>query len=166
VSAGARDTGRFGPARHAAATALIAQIAAGGRVALVQPYLSSVETEGETALVYLGGEFSHGLRKRAILAPDEIAPRLSDDPQAPAAAMAQDDLVAAGRPDTGQRALGDAVIAEITARFGVPLYARVDLVRGPAGAPLLLELEAIEPSLYMATASGAARRFADAIRAD
>jgi hypothetical protein len=42
---------------------------------------------------------------------------------------------------------------------GVPLYARVDLIRDDAGAPVLLELELTEPSLFFAHAAGAAERF-------
>jgi hypothetical protein len=46
-----------------------------------------------------------------------------------------------------------------------PLYARVDLLTGNDGEPLLIELEVAEPALYLATAPGAAERFAAAIRA-
>ncbi len=45
------------------------------------------------------------------------------------------------------------------------LYARVDLVPGPDGAPLLIELELVEPSLFLAHAPGAADRLATAIAA-
>ena len=38
----------------------------------------------------------------------------------------------------------------MTRRFDyLPLYARVDMIRGPAGDPMLLELEAIEPNFYL-----------------
>ena len=74
VSAGARDTGRFGPALHDEARALIATIHESGRTAMVQPFLASVDEHGETALVFIDGEFSHSLRKRSVLQPDEVAP--------------------------------------------------------------------------------------------
>jgi hypothetical protein len=45
--------------------------------------------------------------------------------------------------------------------FARPLYARVDLIRGDDGEPLLLELELTEPSLFFAHSAGAARRLAD-----
>ena len=49
-------------------------------------------------------------------------------------------------------------------RFGTtPLYARVDMLRGDDGAPVLLELEAVEPNFYFDQAPGSAERFADAI---
>jgi hypothetical protein len=163
VSAGARDTGRFGPADLDAARTLVDRIHAAGKVALVQPYLSSIETDGETALVFLGGELSHVLRKRPVLREQGIAP-LAPGELAVAAAMLEDDLVTAGSADPDQEAFAREVIEEITARFDLPLYARVDIVRGDSGAPVLLELEATEPSLYLATATGAAERFADAVR--
>ena len=63
ISAGARDTGRF--ASVAGAVDLIAQIHASGRIALVQPYLSGVDPRGETSVVFIDGDVSHVLRKRA-----------------------------------------------------------------------------------------------------
>jgi hypothetical protein len=163
ISAGARDTGRFGPAFHATASALIERIQASGRVALVQPYLSSVDHRGETALVFLGGDLSHVLRKRAVLAPDEVAPR-ADGALAPAAAMLREDLVTPGVVEPAELALGHRVIGAVSERFGRPLYARVDLVMGPQGRPVLLELEVIEPALYLDQSPGAAQRLADAIQ--
>jgi hypothetical protein len=47
--------------------------------------------------------------------------------------------------------------------FVTPLYARIDLIRDPAGAPTLLEVELTEPSLFFAYAPGAAERFAAAV---
>ena len=43
------------------------------------------------------------------------------------------------------------------------LYARVDLVRDDAGLPRLMELEVIEPALFLASEPTASRRFAEAI---
>jgi hypothetical protein len=163
VSAGARDTGRFGERAHALAQTLIERIQDSGRVALVQPYLSAVDARGETALVYFHGTLSHVLRKRALLAPDEVAPTAKDG-LGEAAAMAQD-LVVAATADAAELALAEQLLAEVEARFGRPLYARVDLVPGPDGEPLLLELEVAEPVLFLAAMPGAAERFAAAIRA-
>jgi hypothetical protein len=163
ISAGARDTGRFGPAAHATARALIERIQATGRVALVQPYMRSVDQRGETALVFLGGELSHVLRKGAVLAPDEVAPRAAGA-LAPAAVMLREDLVTSGVAAPDELALAHRVIGEISERFGTPLYARVDLVTGPEGRPVLLELEVIEPALYLDQSPGAAQRLVVAIQ--
>ena len=53
----------------------------------------------------------------------------------------------------------------MSARFGQPLFARVDLLADKQGEPLLLELEVVEPNLYMAHAEGACERLARAVLA-
>ncbi len=162
VSAGARDPGRFGPATHGDATALIERIRAGGRVAIVQAYLAEVDRRGETALVFVAGELSHVLRKRAVLRGEGEAP-LAAGPLAPAAAMLEDNLVVAAEAEPGQAEFAAAVVAEVTERFGTPLYARVDIAHDDDGLPVLMELEAIEPCLYLDLVPGAAERFARAV---
>jgi hypothetical protein len=164
VSAGARNTGRFAPEFAPDAQALLERIHASGRTALVQPYLRSVDELGETALVFIAGQLSHELHKRPVLAPDEVAPT-TQDRLAVAKAMLRADLVVARTAQEDERALARAIVAEISGRFGTPLYARVDLVRDDEGRPVLLELELIEPRLYFAEASGAAERFAAAVLA-
>ncbi|HEX8645595.1 MAG TPA: hypothetical protein VF715_01760 [Thermoleophilaceae bacterium] len=164
VSAGARSTGRFRPEAHSGARALIEEITAGGRTAMIQPFLEDVEARGEVALVHFGGELSHTLLKRSVLAPDEVAPIAEQNPLGMAAAMLEDGLVTAGEASPAETALARSVLEEVAARFGgMPLYARVDLVRDAGGRPVLLELEAVEPHLYLATSAGAAERFARAI---
>lgn len=162
VSAGARGTGRFPAERHDEALALIEAIRSSGRVALVQPYLAGVDEHGETAIVYLGGEVSHVLRKQPILRDAGVAP-LGDDPHGPAAVVLDEDLVLAGEATDAELALAAEVHERITERFGIPLYARVDIVPGPGGEPVLIELEALDPCLYLDQAPGAAARLAAAI---
>jgi hypothetical protein len=163
VSAGARDTGRFAPGAHDTARALLVDITRSGRVAMVQPYLSAVDEHGETALVFVAGQLSHVLRKRAVLAPDEVAPARDDEIGA-AEVMYDEDLVHAGDATGAERELASAIVAAVAERFGEPpLYARVDLLAGDDGAPELLELELVEPALYLAEAPGAAQRLAAAI---
>ncbi len=164
ISAGGRDTGRFGPRSAEAGAALIEKITSAGGTAMVQPFLASVDLSGETAVVMIDGEVSHVLRKGAILAADEVAPVRSDDDLGVAEVMYDPDLVLAGTADDDELLLAERVIAGIRERFGVtPLYARVDMLRGPGGEPVLLELEAIEPNLYFDQAPGAVGRLADAI---
>lgn len=81
--------------------------------------------------------------------------------------MFRDDLVVAGTASEDERSVAARVMAHLERRFArLPLYARVDLAPGADGDSKLMELEAVEPSLYMGTAPGSARRFADAILAD
>ena len=152
VSAGARDTARYGPAETGAATAQVAALHAAGRDVMVQPYLHAVDTAGETSLLLFDGAFSHAARKAAILAPR---------------AGVRQDLVSRSyvTPTTAtaeQLACAEKVLAAVPGGASL-LYARVDLVPGDDGRPVLLELEVIEPSLFLTLAGGATERFAAAI---
>jgi glutathione synthase/RimK-type ligase-like ATP-grasp enzyme len=153
VSVGSKDTGRYDLADRAQrrlATEHVERLHRAGRLVMVQPYLDAVDTAGETALMFLGGRYSHAVRKGPMLdgpdpgdvglyKPEQIAPR------------------AAG-PD--EVAVAERVLAAVP---GELLYARVDLIPGPDGAPLVVELELTEPSLYLGYAPGAVDRFAAAI---
>lgn len=166
VSAGGRDTGRFGPDAHGEARKLAARLAAAGRIAMVQPYLGAVDTLGETALVFVAGELTHALRKRAVLRPDEVAP-VRDDALGAAEAMYDPDLVRASDATAAERDLAAAIVGFVAERFGEPpLYARVDLVPGPGGDPVLMELEVVEPCLYLHESPPTAERLAEAIAAE
>ena len=70
VSAGSKDTGRYGaadPEHRALAAEHVARLQAAGRLVMVQPYLPAVDTAGETALLFLGGAYSHAIRKGPML---------------------------------------------------------------------------------------------------
>jgi len=163
VGAGARDTGRFGPDAHGGARDLLARLAAGGRTAMVQPYLPAVDERGETAIVFFDGAPSHALRKRAVLRADEVAPTRQDELGA-AEVMYDPQLVTAGSASPAELEIAAEIVSEVGARFdGPPLYARVDLVADEDGAPVLLELEAVEPNLYLSEAPGSAEQLAAAI---
>ena len=155
VSAGARDTARFRAGEQDAAARFGAGILASGRSVMVQPYLTRLDSDGETGLVYLDGRYSHAFRKGALLAGAALGPGLyAEEEIEPRIATA------------AQRAIGDAVLAATADRTGgAPLYARVDLVPGADGEPVLIELELTEPSLFLSTDPGAAARVAAAIAA-
>ena len=164
VSAGGANTGRFGPGAHDAARALVERITAGGRTAMVQPFLDDAGARGEVAVVDVGGELSHTLVKRSYLPQDDIAPLAQGTSLVVAAAMLEDDLVTPGEAAPAEAALARSLLDELSGRFGgMPLYARVDVMRGGDGRPVLLELELVEPHLYLATSPGAAERFARVI---
>lgn len=164
VSAGGVDTGRFSPSTHDDARALVARIQASGRTAMVQPFEASVDSRGETAVVLLDGAVSHVLRKRAVLAPDEVAPVRSDGGLTAAEAMHDESLVGPGEATDAELDLATAIVADVTERFGYrPLYARVDLLSRADGSPVLLELEAVEPYLYLEHAPGGVDRLADSL---
>ena len=155
VSAGARDTARFSPARREEARAAAGRVLAGGRAVMVQPYLERLDAEGETGLVYVDGAFSHAFGKGALLAGEALGPGLYAEEE-----------ITVRTADAAQRALGDRVLDWVLRRTGTaPLYARVDLVPGADGAPQVIEVELTEPSLFLTTADGAARRLAAAAAA-
>jgi len=157
-SAGSRDTARYVTSDGLdGAAALTARIHGTGKVAMVQPYLASVDTHGETALLYFGGAYSHAIGKGQILEAG-AEPFTGMD--------AADPVISVRVPSYAQRQLGDRVITWLVQRFGAPLaYARVDLVEGPDGRPVIIELELTEPQLYLPFDARATGRLASAIRA-
>ena len=163
VSAGGRDTGRFGPQTHALARELIESIHASGRTAMVQLYQGSVDGAGETAVVCIDGEPAHALRKGQVLRPDEVAP-VRDDATGAAEVMYDPGLVLPAEATKAELANARAIVAHLAERFDyLPLYARIDTVRGSGGAPVLLELEVIEPSFYLEQVPATTAVVADAI---
>jgi glutathione synthase/RimK-type ligase-like ATP-grasp enzyme len=155
VSAGSRHTARFRPGEAARAAALVADIHASGRTAMVQPYVASVDARGETALLLFDGRFSHAIHKGPLLRPG----------QEPTSEVFAPETIDAREPTAQEREVGEQAVAWITERFGAaPAYARVDVVED-GDAVRVLELELAEPSLFLAQADGAAERFAAAVRA-
>lgn len=159
VGAGSRGVGRFGPGEHAAARSHASVLHDAGRTVMVQPYLPDVDIAGETALIYLDGSFSHAVRKASML-PEATVHDLAPDGQT---GLFVPERISVHPPDPDQLRLGDQVMALLRARFGGELlYARVDVVRAPEG-PVVLELELVEPSLYLQYDQDAAARFAAAV---
>ncbi len=165
VSAGSRNTNRYVPGDHDdRATRHVRSLLDAGLTVMVQPYLDAIDTAGETALLYFGGEFSHAVRKAPLLElgmPFVTAAFKPESMQPRAASPAE--LTAAGRVLDALPSTGAAV-----ARRDL-LYARVDLVPGADGAPTLLELELAEPSMFLtldgSDGADSAARFAAAIAA-
>jgi hypothetical protein len=161
VSAGSKDTVRYPPRidDHAALVTSAAQAAdllRAGRPVMVQPYLAAVDTEGETGLVFLGGEYSHAFRKGALLT-------VGGGPVTELYAL---EAISPRTATAEQRRVADEVLAAARRRTGVDeLYARVDLLPGDDGEPVLLELELTEPSFFLATDPTAPTRAARAIAA-
>jgi glutathione synthase/RimK-type ligase-like ATP-grasp enzyme len=156
VSAGSRDTARFHAGERDGAQALADAIHRSGRTVMVQPYIPSVDERGETALLYFGGRFSHAIHKGPLL----------QRGAGPTEELFAAETIVPRAPTADERRVADAVVAFVAQRFGGDLtYARIDLVEGPDGAPLVLELELTEPSLFFAHAAGSAERFAAAVRA-
>ncbi len=143
VSAGSFGTSLFGPGEDDAAQEHLDRLLA-ERDAMVQEYLPSVEDHGERSLVWIDGEFTHAMRK---------SPRFSTDAESVTGPF---EIV----PD--ERALAEAVLGPIAAAHDL-LYGRVDLARDAAGRPVLMELELVEPSLFLAQYPPALERLCEAL---
>ncbi len=153
VSAGSQDTRRYDQAERAAAVAHGRSLQANGRHVLVQPYVDRVDERGETALVYIDGVYSHAICKGPILAgatetvgglfaAEDIAPRT---------------------PSPAEREAAEAALDALPFDRADLLYARVDLLPGADGTPLVLEVELVEPSLFLRFSDDAPDRMANAI---
>jgi O-ureido-D-serine cyclo-ligase len=148
ISAGSRDT--MWHSDPGTAETHAGELLAAGRAVMVQPFLDGITTYGETGLVYFDGAFSHAFRKAPILTLD--AP--------PTDEFFAHEEITARVPSDAERQLADAAIASCDADL---LYGRVDLVPGPDGQPLVMELELAEPSYFVGHAPGSADRFAAAV---
>ncbi|WP_138758505.1 ATP-grasp domain-containing protein [Modestobacter altitudinis] len=149
VSGSAADTGRFRRPDDPGALALVARLHAQGRTAMVQPYLPGIERDGETSVVFLGGVLSHAVRREPLLTVDGVR----------AAVVVADVLgsVREVRVTDAQRAVAEAALAAVPGGRQQLGYARVDLVPGPTG-PVVLEVEATDCFLFLASASAEGRR--------
>jgi len=148
IGAGSRDAARFGRGDVAAAAAHVRRLLDAGRSVLLQPYLGRVDQDGETAVLYFGGSYSHAVRKGPLLAVGA----------APVAGLFAPEEMQAREPDAPELEAAAAAYAAIP--FAPPVYARIDLLRDVDGAPVVLELELTEPALFFPEAPGAAQRFA------
>lgn len=153
VGAGSQEAASYGRDQRGAALVHIARLHAAGKVALVQPHLASVATEGEWPMVFFDGEFSHSASKRVdlprartlrgLFAPETTVPH---------------------RAGAAQIDVARAAVDVVSERLGTPTYARVDLVRDDSGQFCVMEVELVEPSLVLPEGGpGAADRLAEAL---
>ena len=106
--------------------------------AMIQAFLPSVVEEGEYSFLYFGGQFSHALIKRPKSGDYRIQSIYGGTEET-------------YEPSSQERASARAVLNALNF---TPLYARVDLLRGRDGKLKLIELEMIEPYLYLTHAKG------------
>jgi glutathione synthase/RimK-type ligase-like ATP-grasp enzyme len=116
--------------------------------AMIQPYLPAIETGGEVSLFYFGGAYGHAVSKRPQPGEFRVQPEFEG-------------IIRRYEPEADERAAAERILAAVEEPL---LYARVDLVRGLDGTPQLIELELIEPDLYLGYAADAGAAFARAVR--
>jgi hypothetical protein len=118
--------------------------------AMIQPYLPTIETEGETSLLFFGGRFSHAVNKRPVNGDFRIQVQFGGQ------------YVALPEPPADALALARQTLAAIDQDL---LYARIDMARDGDGNWLLMEAELIEPDFYLGSAPEGGARFAEAVKA-
>ncbi len=123
-----------------------------GQRMMVQPLLDAVREEGEYSLFYFDGTFSHALRK---------VPKAGDF-------RVQEQFGASEiqiEPDDEAKSVAAQTLSALADIFGEtpPLYARIDMIRDNFGSLALVELEAIEPSLFLNCAHDGGAEFAAAV---
>jgi len=114
---------------------------------VVQPFVESIQVEGEFSLFYFNQVFSHAIQK--VPKPEDF--RVQEEFGATIAPIDPEPLLL----EAGQRA--------IRLVDPLPVYGRVDFVRGSDDRYVVMELELIEPSMYLRTNRHAPQRFAEAI---
>lgn len=114
---------------------------------IVQPFLPSILDAGEMSLVYFGGEFSHAAVKRVKPGDFRVQPEFGGSEKQIT-------------PDPKVRALADAALAAAPAATA---YARIDIVMN-GDDPQIMELELVEPDLFLRYAPDGGSGFASAIK--
>ncbi len=117
------------------------------RSCVVQPFMSGIVNEGEFSLFYLNGEYSHAILKT----PKRKDFRVQEE---------HGGKIKAIKPPAGCLETGEKIMKLISP---TPLYARVDLVRTDDNQFAVVELELIEPSMYLRKSKQAPQLFAEAI---
>ncbi|CAN5400734.1 hypothetical protein BH10ACT8_BH10ACT8_12450 [soil metagenome] len=157
VGAGSRGAGRFDadqPGELDRAVDHAARLHALGRTVMVQPYLHAVDSEGETAMIYFDGKFSHAIGKGRMLEPGAGY-------EAEGSSLWLAENISPRTPSAAEHAAADRIIGYLSPSEPL-LYARIDLLPTAAG-PVLLEAELAEPSLFFDHHPGSAEVMAAAI---
>lgn len=154
IGAYSKDVKRYLRTQESEAVEHIACLLGKGRSVILQPYLTSIDRDGETNLVYFDAVYSHAIRKAALLMQDGTVNVPTFDFRSPRIA------------DEKDRHVAQAAISAATRHLALSrplLYARIDLIRDNNGNPQILEMEICEPSLSLPLAEGSATRFAQVI---
>jgi len=155
ISAGGRSTARYASTDARRAAAHLRSLQEAGQTVMVQEYMGSVERDGELDLVFIDGEFSHAVHKKPVL---RLGEGIVDHPWE---RMAWSGVAT---PNSEQFSVARESMRIVSELLGeVPTYGRVDLIGGPEGDPLVLEIELIDPYLSLEMVPEAASRLADSV---
>ncbi|MDC0766050.1 ATP-grasp domain-containing protein [Streptomyces sp. HD] len=152
--AGARFAARYTPDEHDTAVRQLARMHAEGFTAMVQPYVQGIDVSGERALQFYGGRLLHASRKGAVL----TSGTPYDEKK-----VAHPDLEP-WTPTPTELAIAVRALAAVPEAPEL-LYARVDLVDGEDGEPRVMELELVEPNLFLSLHPGSVPGVVEAVLA-
>jgi glutathione synthase/RimK-type ligase-like ATP-grasp enzyme len=153
VSCGARDTALYQVNQSSEARGHIRRLLGEGRAVMFQPYLAEIERSGEISLMFIGGVYSHAVYRAALLhEPGSVAERAVDL-----------SLIRRFTATPDQLAIAKQALAAIPLDSDSLLYARVDLIPGANGEPLVLEVELTEPYLFLDFSERGVEMLADSI---
>ncbi|MEU8981107.1 hypothetical protein [Streptomyces sp. NPDC048309] len=153
AGAGARYAARYAPEERETAVRQLARMHAEGLTAMVQPYVRSIDAGGERALQFYGGRLLHASRKGAVLEPGTPF----DGAKVPHPRLQ------VWEPTDAERAVAASALAAVPGGADTLLYARVDLVDGEDGEPCVMELELVEPNLFLWLHPGSVSAVVEAI---
>lgn len=149
VGAGSFDADRYGANDHRAALEHVKRLHARGRDVMVQPYVHSIDREGETALIFIDGQFVHAMNKGPMLNVAESDRDVLFRREQMRAITVDNDVIEFA--EGALHAVGGSNL----------LYARVDVVNDNGWA--VMEIELTEPSLFLGFRPEAADQLASAI---
>jgi glutathione synthase/RimK-type ligase-like ATP-grasp enzyme len=151
VGAGSKDAAGYETRQAEQAAAHVRRLHRAGMTALVQPYLDQIDADGEADLVFVGGSYSHAVRKGAMLG---HRPRVEGP-----LFFAEDIRPHVATP--GERAVAEQALLAVPGGADRLLYARVDLLPTAGGGAVVNEVELIEPSLFLMHGPGSGERLAE-----
>ncbi|MGH3428997.1 MAG: ATP-grasp domain-containing protein, partial [Mycobacteriales bacterium] len=152
ISGGASYTAQYRTDDVKAAATHVEYLHKQGLAEMVQPYMSSIDTQGERALMFFNDVYHHAIVKQAILQPDEsfeVIHKLHPGPRH-------------YQPTLAEQSAARAALAVMSSPDEL-LSGRVDMVVDANGDPAIMELELIAPVLFLTHSDGAVEHFAEAI---
>lgn len=118
-----------------------------GQRMMIQPFLPSIATEGEYAVILFDKAYSHTVVKRPKSGDFRVQPHLGGKTE----------------PSEAPEGAVELARAALAAAPADATYARVDIVRGNDGQLQIMELELIEPALFLDVAPHGEEAFANAV---
>ncbi len=153
ISNSGKNSGRFQRKKDDIKASLLLENILRTSTAMIQPYIPSIDSQGEKSLVFIGGDFSHSIIKGAVLLPEgERSPIASTDAN-----------ITPAKANDSEIDFAYEVLSATPFDKSDLTYARVDIAKSDNEELMLMELELIEPNLFMSLYPDATGKLAEAI---